>query len=124
MTDPDRGGPSEFNQAIIAEFRANEGRVGGMFERAPLLLLTTVGARTGRDHTVPVVYRRDGGRILVFRSNAGANTHPAWFHNVRANPEVTVEITAGERLETYPANARVLEGAENPAALRPAVSGS
>ncbi|BDU02656.1 nitroreductase/quinone reductase family protein [Nocardia sputorum] len=112
MTDPERSGPKEFNRAIIAEFRANAGRVGGMFEEAPLLLLTTVGARTGRAHTVPIVYRRDGARVLVFGSNAGADTHPAWFHNVRANPEVTVEIGTGERIETYLANARVLEGGE------------
>ncbi|MFE7746068.1 nitroreductase/quinone reductase family protein [Nocardia sp. NPDC057455] len=112
MTDPEQVRPGELNKAIIAEFRANAGRVGGMFEGASLMLLTTVGARTGREHTVPVVYRRDGARVLVFGSNAGADTHPAWFHNVRANPEVTVEIGVGERIETHTANARVLEGAE------------
>lgn len=112
MTDPERTRPADFNRAIITEFRANAGKVGGMLEGATLLLLTTVGARTGRRHTVPVVYRRDGARVLVFGSNAGAGTHPAWFHNVRANPEVTVEIGMGDRIETYPAHARILEGAE------------
>ncbi|WP_454198530.1 nitroreductase/quinone reductase family protein [Nocardia sp. Marseille-Q1738] len=112
MTDPERTQPGDFNRAIIAEFRANAGKVGGMFEGAALLLLTTVGARTGRRHTVPVVYRRDGARVLVFGSNAGADTHPAWFHNVRANPEVTVEIGTGDRIETFPAHARILQGAE------------
>ncbi|MFI9414891.1 nitroreductase/quinone reductase family protein [Nocardia gamkensis] len=112
MTDPERIQPGEFNRAIITEFRANGGEVGGMFEGAPLLLLTTVGARTGRGHTVPVVYRRDGARVLVFGSNAGADIHPAWVHNVRANPEVTVEIRAGEQIETYAAHARILQGAE------------
>ncbi|MBF6163740.1 nitroreductase family deazaflavin-dependent oxidoreductase [Streptomyces gardneri] len=111
MTDPEIR-PENFNRAIIAEFRANAGKVGGMFEGASLLLLTTAGSKTGRRHTVPVVYRPDGDRVLVFGSNAGADNHPAWFHNVRANPEVTVEIGEGERIRTYTASARVLEGAE------------
>ncbi|MEU4340400.1 nitroreductase/quinone reductase family protein [Nocardia sp. NPDC023852] len=112
MTDPEQIRPGEFNRAIIAEFRANGGKVGGMFEGAPLMLLTTIGARTGRPHTVPVVYRRDADRLLVFGSNAGADTHPAWFYNVQANPEVAVEISAEKGIETYTASASILEGVE------------
>lgn len=82
---------SDFNREIIEEFRANEGRVGGMFEGAPLLLLTTIGARSGRSHTNPAVYAEDAGRLIIFASNAGQPTSPAWLHNLRANPAVTVE---------------------------------
>ncbi|GAA4910251.1 deazaflavin-dependent oxidoreductase (nitroreductase family) [Nonomuraea thailandensis] len=99
---------TDFNQQVIEEFRANRGKVGGMFEGAPLVLLTTVGARSGRRRTNPAVYLRDGERILVFASNAGADAHPAWYHNVVAQPRVTVEL--GE--ETFTARAVPLEGAE------------
>ncbi|MDN3355713.1 nitroreductase/quinone reductase family protein [Actinomadura sp. DC4] len=99
---------SEWNEKIIAEFRANEGRVGGPFEGAPLLLLTTVGARTGALRINPLVYLRDGGRVLVFASNGGAPAHPAWYHNLLARPQVTVEIGT----ETYAGFAHPLEGEE------------
>lgn len=82
---------SDFNRPVIEEFRANEGRVGGMFEGAPLLLLTTTGARTGRSHTTPAAYVEDDGRLIVFASNAGSPSSPAWLYNIRANPAVTVE---------------------------------
>lgn len=104
---------SAFNQQVIEEFRANGGRVGGMFEGAPLLLLTTTGARTGRPHTTPAVYVRDGARLLVFASNAGGPKHPAWFHNLRADAHVGVEIgTAEGAVERFRATAVVTEGAE------------
>jgi deazaflavin-dependent oxidoreductase (nitroreductase family) len=99
---------NDFNQSLIEEFRANDGKVSGPFVGAPLLLLTTTGAKTGREHTTPVVYARDGDRLLVFGSKAGAPTHPAWYHNLVANPTVTVELP-GERFE---ARAVVLEGDE------------
>ena len=104
---------SAFNQQVIEEFRANGGRVGGMFEGAPLLLLTTTGARTGRPHTTPAVYVRDGARLLVFASNAGGPKHPAWFHNLRADAHVSVEIgTAEGAVEHFRATAVVTEGTE------------
>ena len=104
---------SDFNAQVIAEFRANGGRVGGMFEGARLLLLTTTGARSGRPHTNPAVYVRDGARLLVFASNAGGPRHPAWFHNLRADPHVTVEIGAQEgTVERFSATADVTEGQE------------
>jgi deazaflavin-dependent oxidoreductase (nitroreductase family) len=98
---------SDWNTAIIEEFRANGGKVGGPFEGGDLLLLTTRGARTGAAHTTPVAYVRDDDRLVVIASAAGAPRHPAWYHNLRANPEVTVEVgtskfqaTASEALPT------------------------
>ncbi|GAA4044778.1 nitroreductase/quinone reductase family protein [Streptomyces shaanxiensis] len=110
--------PNDFNQQVIEEFRANKGRVGGYFEGARLLLLTTTGARTGRPHTTPVGYLPDGGdRVLVIASAAGAPSHPAWFHNLVANPQVTVESGAF----TYEARAVVLDGEERDRAFARAV---
>ncbi|MFI6508355.1 nitroreductase/quinone reductase family protein [Streptosporangium sp. NPDC050855] len=101
--------PNDFNRQVIEEFRANAGRVGGFFEGARLLLLTTVGARSGTPHTTPLGYLPDGGgRVLVIASAAGAPRHPAWFHNLVADPRVTIETGAF----TYEARAVVLKGAE------------
>jgi deazaflavin-dependent oxidoreductase (nitroreductase family) len=83
---------SDFNRPVIDEFRANRGRVGGPFEGAPLILLTTTGARSGRPHTTPAVYAADAGRLIVFATNAGSPSAPAWLHNLRADPTVTVEL--------------------------------
>ena len=110
--------PNDFNQQIIDEFRANEGRVGGPFEGARLLLLTTTCARSGAPHTTPLGCLPDGdGRVLVIASAGGAPRHPAWFHNLRANPRVTVETGAF----THEATATVLEGEERDAAFARAV---
>ena len=81
-----------FNKQIIEEFRANGGKVGGFFEGATLLLLHTVGAKSGLERVNPVVYLADGDRYVVVASKAGADTHPDWYHNIVANPEVTVEV--------------------------------
>lgn len=83
---------SDWNTSIIEEFRANSGKVGGPFEGAPLLLLHTVGARTGRQRVNPMMYRRVGDSYAVFASKAGAPTNPDWYHNLVANPDVTAEI--------------------------------
>jgi deazaflavin-dependent oxidoreductase (nitroreductase family) len=99
---------NDFNRNLIAEFRAGDGKVGGPFEGAPLLLLTTTGAKTGRKHTTPLVYQADGGRIVVFGSKGGAPSHPAWYHNLVANPTVTVELPT----ETFEARAVTAEGGE------------
>jgi deazaflavin-dependent oxidoreductase (nitroreductase family) len=84
------------NREVIEEFRANSGRVvevfGGAFEHAKLLLLTTKGARSGRPHTTPAAYAEDAGRLIIFASNSGRPEAPAWLHNLRANPAVTVEV--------------------------------
>jgi deazaflavin-dependent oxidoreductase (nitroreductase family) len=84
--------PQDFNARVIEEFRANEGRVGGPFEGATLLLLHHVGARSGKDRVNPLVYNRDGDRYVVFASKAGAPTNPDWYHNLKANPNVTIEV--------------------------------
>lgn len=95
---------NDFNEQIIAEFRANKGKVGGMFEGADLVLLTTTGAKSGKRTTSPVMYFEDGGRYIVIASYAGADHHPAWYHNLVANPEVTVEIGT----ETFEVTAEVV----------------
>ncbi len=82
----------EFNRKIIEEFRANGGRVGGQFARAPLLLLTTTGAKTGQSRTTPLAYSKDGDRIVVIASMAGAPNNPDWYHNLKAHPTATVEL--------------------------------
>lgn len=109
--------PNDFNTPVIDEFRANHGRVGGMFEGARLLLLTTTGARSGRPHTVPLGYLPDGDRILVIGSAGGSDRHPAWFHNLLAKPVATVEDGAF----VYEATASVLSGAERDEAFARAV---
>ena len=83
---------NDFNEKIIDEFRANGGKVGGPFEGAPLLLLHTTGAKTGRTRVKPLAYRRDGDRLVVFGTKGGAPTNPEWYYNVQANPRVTVEV--------------------------------
>jgi deazaflavin-dependent oxidoreductase (nitroreductase family) len=100
-----------FNKGIIAEFRANKGRLGGQFENSTLVLLTTTGARSGRPHTVPLGWVADGSedRIVLFASNIGAPHHPAWYVNLVAHPDVTIEL----RGEEFPASASsLLEGPE------------
>ncbi|MFI0979863.1 nitroreductase/quinone reductase family protein [Streptomyces sp. NPDC021093] len=85
--------PFDFNQWVIDEFRAHEGKVGGPFEGGDLLLLTTTGARSGRRFTVPLGYARtEDGQLIVTGSNMGAPEHPAWYHNVLAHPAVEVEV--------------------------------
>ncbi|MFD7511167.1 nitroreductase/quinone reductase family protein, partial [Streptomyces sp. NPDC059853] len=81
-----------FNQSVIEEFRAHGGKVGGPFEGGDLLLLTTTGARSGKEHTTPLGYVRHDGRLLVVGSAGGADRHPAWYHNLLAHPMVRVEV--------------------------------
>lgn len=99
---------NEWNRAVIEEFRANEGRVGGMFDNKPLLLLHHTGARTGIRRVSPLMYQDAEGGFAVFASKAGADTNPDWFHNLAANPRTEVEVGA----ETVAVSAREAEGAE------------
>jgi deazaflavin-dependent oxidoreductase (nitroreductase family) len=99
---------NDWNQQIIAEFRANGGVVGGPFEGAPMVLVTHRGARSGTERTTPLVYLADGDDVVLFASKAGAPTNPDWFHNLVANPDATIEVGT----ETVAVRARVAEGAE------------
>lgn len=84
--------PNDWNTKIIEEFRKNEGRVGGRFEGAPMVILHTIGAKSGEERENPLVYLPDGKRIFVFASKGGAPTNPDWYHNLLAHPEVKVEV--------------------------------
>jgi deazaflavin-dependent oxidoreductase (nitroreductase family) len=99
---------NDWNTKVIEEFRANAGKVGGRFENATMVLITTTGARTGKQRTNPLVYLPDGERVVVFASKGGAPTNPDWFYNLRANPIVTVEVGT----DKYEARAVVVEGEE------------
>jgi deazaflavin-dependent oxidoreductase (nitroreductase family) len=99
---------SDWNNKIIEEFRANEGKVGGPFEGAPVLLLHTVGARTGQERVNPMMYQQADGGYAVFASKGGAPSNPDWYHNLLAHPKVTAEIGA----RTVELIARVAEGDE------------
>ena len=99
---------NDFNQKIIEEFRANGGKVGGQFAGAPMLLLTTTGAKSGQPRIAPLVYSTDGDRHVIIASKGGAPTNPDWFRNLVANPDVTIEVGT----ETFTATAVVPEGAE------------
>jgi deazaflavin-dependent oxidoreductase (nitroreductase family) len=102
---------NDWNRAVVEEFRANQGKVGGMWEGRPLLVLTTTGAKSGQARTNPVMYMREGDRVFVFASKGGAPTHPDWYHNLLAHPDVTVEIDG----QTYQAVAKSVTGAEHDA---------
>ncbi|MEB3052324.1 nitroreductase family deazaflavin-dependent oxidoreductase [Mycolicibacter sp. MYC123] len=101
--------PMDFNARNIAEFRSSGGKLGGQFEGAPVLLLTTIGAKSGQQRISPMMYLPEGDRIFVFASNAGSDRHPSWYHNLRANPSATVEIGT----ETQSVTATEITGAEH-----------
>jgi deazaflavin-dependent oxidoreductase (nitroreductase family) len=82
----------DYTARIIADFRANHGRVGPPFEGAPLLLLHSVGAKSGQPRINPMMYLKDGDRYAVFASKGGADTNPGWYHNLKANPDVRIEV--------------------------------
>jgi deazaflavin-dependent oxidoreductase (nitroreductase family) len=96
------------NQEIIQEFRANAGNVGGWFEGAPMLLLHTIGAKSGLPRVNPLMYQQVGDDLAVFASKAGAPTNPDWFYNLRANPNVEIELGT----ETIPVTAFVADDDE------------
>ena len=83
---------NDFNKRNIAEFRANHGRVGGPFDGAPLVVLHTVGARSGKPRTNNMWYLADDDRYLLFASNAGGDGNPAWYWNLKANPDAHIEV--------------------------------
>ena len=99
---------SDFNTQVIEEFRANDGRVGGMFEGAPMILVTHTGRRSGKAYTTPLVYTRDGDDYVIIASKGGADTHPAWYLNIKDNPRVRVEVGG----ESFDAVARIIESGD------------
>ena len=99
----------DWNSNIIQEFRTNEGKVGGPFDGAPILLLHTRGARSGEERVNPMMYLADGDRLVVFASKGGAPTNPDWYHNLVANPDVEIEVGTERRT----VRARVAEGEEH-----------
>ena len=99
---------SDWNDKVIAEFRANQGRVGGQFEGAPLLLLHSTGAKSGQERVNPMMYQAVGDGFAVFASKAGADTNPDWYHNLKAHPQARIEVGT----ETIDVTARVLDPEE------------
>jgi len=98
----------DFNAQNIAEFRKNHGKVGGFFEGTPLLLLHTIGRRSGKPHINPMMYLKDGERFLVFASKGGADKHPDWYFNLKAHPDIKIEV--GD--DTIDVHAKGITGSE------------
>lgn len=101
-------GMNGFNQGVIGEFRANDGKTTGPFENQPLMIMTTTGAKSGMERVIPIVYTRDGDRIVIAASKGGAPTNPDWYFNIVAHPEVTLELPG----ETFKARGTVVDRAE------------
>jgi deazaflavin-dependent oxidoreductase (nitroreductase family) len=106
--------PPDFNAQIIDEFRANEGRVSGMFDGMTLLILHSTGAKSGESRIHPLVYHGEDGRYLIFASKGGAPTNPAWYHNLKAHPDARIEVGT----ETLDVSASELAGEERDQVFR------
>ena len=85
---------NDWNQQIIAEFRENDGKVGGPFEGSPMVLVHHRGAKTGTERVTPLMAQLEGDRVFIFASKAGAPDNPDWYHNLKAHPEITIELGA------------------------------
>lgn len=93
------------NSKVIEEFRAHQGRVGGPYKDMKLLLLTTTGAKTGREFTIPVAYTQDGDNFIIVASKGGAPTNPDWYYNLLAHPDVTIEVGT-EKIQVHAIEAK------------------
>ena len=100
---------NDWNAKVIAEFRENDGRVGGPFEGAPMVLVHHTGAKSGTERVTPLMCMREDDTVYVFASKAGAPDNPDWYHNLVANPDATIEIGAESHV---PVRADELEGEE------------
>jgi deazaflavin-dependent oxidoreductase (nitroreductase family) len=109
---PDTETVKSFNTAIADEFRANGGKVGGQFEGADLLLLTTTGAKSGRQRVSPLAYFTIDGKLIIIGSYAGAPKDPAWVHNLRANPRAHIEVGTPQGVDAFDVTAHELPAAE------------
>ena len=105
MANPER---QEFNRKVIEEFRTSGGKVSGQFKNAPMILISYTGAKSGKTYTTPLVYSKDGNRYVIIASMGGAPNNPDWYHNLKANPAITVEVGA----EKFKARAVETKGAE------------
>lgn len=105
---------SDFNNQVIADFNSSNGKPGGYFKDAPILLLHSIGAKSGLERTQPLMFLKEEaeGPWFVFASYGGGPNDPAWFRNVVANPELDISVGDGTSIERVPVRARVLEGAE------------
>jgi deazaflavin-dependent oxidoreductase (nitroreductase family) len=122
MSDNAPPAMNDFNRKIIEDFRANGGKVGPPFEGAPMILVNHTGAKSGRSYTTPLVYLPDGEDWVIIASKAGSPTHPDWYHNLKAHPDVTIEVgtekvaakatevTGAERDELYARQVAVMPG--------------
>jgi deazaflavin-dependent oxidoreductase (nitroreductase family) len=107
MADSSPGGTNDVDDGIIEEFRANEGRVGGLLAGTPMILIHHVGARSGIERVTPLACTPQGdGRYVIVASNGGSPTHPSWYHNLKANPRIDVEVGT----ETFTVLAEELDG--------------
>ena len=107
---------NDWNATIADEFRANGGKVGGRFEGADLLILHTVGARSGESRMTPLMYLADDDRYIIFATYAGNPKNPAWYHNVKADPDVRIEVALSDaKITTVAARATELEGPDRDA---------
>ncbi|GAA2871884.1 nitroreductase family deazaflavin-dependent oxidoreductase [Pseudonocardia halophobica] len=104
--------PEDFNARVIREFKENDGKVGPPFEGAPMILVHHVGARSGAVRTSPLVYFEDGDRYLIVASAAGAPSHPAWYHNLKANPRISVDLGTSEGVRELMVEASEITGSD------------
>ena len=111
MPETSSGGTS-WNDTVIEQFLAGKDRIADTFDRSSLLLLGTTGARSGQPRTSPLAYFTDGDRLVIVASAAGRDTHPSWYFNILARPQVTIRRWDGDRLESFAALATPAEGAE------------
>src|SRR5579859_1995352 len=101
------------NSDVVTQFRSDNGKISsGMFKGARLLLLTTTGAKSGKERINPLAFTRDGDNFVVIASKGGSPTHPDWYHNVLANPEVGVEVATASGVDQFAAHARIAQGDE------------
>lgn len=104
---------SDFNAQVIDDFNATKGKPGGYFKDAPVLLLHSIGARSGQERTLPLMYQQEGeGPWFVFASYGGNDSNPDWFHNLKANPDAAISIGDGTEISRIPVKARIVEGEE------------
>ena len=104
---------SDFNAQVIADFNATNGKPGGYFKDAPVLLLHSTGAKSGQERTLPLMYLRDGdGPFYIFASYGGHENNPDWFHNLKAHPDAAISVGDGQTISRLPVKVRIVDGDE------------